>query len=867
MKIQCKNGLTALHWAAGRGLLDAIKVTLETPGIDKQKLLGIQDKNGYTALCLAMEKSQANAIKVLLKHQINTVGLRGNDKEALKFLKPDDLREILKIKFTDGLGEVNGPIRLERESLILKAIYEYLKIYGTDEKGLVVMTDQINALTRECNDIGKIAEAILIQQEINRVIREIMPRSQDQSVTIEDDSTEIANKNAEALQAAQEQLTEKMHHAYGKGAVPHRPYLYGDIFEEYYIDAMNKLLALRLHQNLKKSGTKINVIAAQIIKNSYSVANAVKTLTVQFEENSAIMMPCLVQSSEESDMCHWIGMVLIKSLSGIGVTYLDSENKVASIILKESIVTQLQKYNPGKEIRFGTKSLERQKYNNCGPEVIENLVYFFTGNRATQEGAIYIHSLLLENTLLDQTVYQLKIEQNNHMIKFLSNQVPLGVDRLMSVTCPHTTMISTSNDAYTGSIIISNPTNNIGTKTTTFETISQQRSQSLSMFQNLIHKLSDKLDISWQYKQMLYRPEVNQFNNIVNAYNILTAEGHKVSINILKDLRAFKKSILIKVHPDKGGNKEDFDFMQALEEKFNKSIDITKTISEKLSELQPIIYKINIGFRAIDTVIDATRAIYEPVLGNVKKVIIDTTYLYSMYHGVNSYSFIISGADILYQTYKGDYIQALQQSITTLGYLVLPFVINSLGVPYLGFAHSLSMAIYSGYNVIDNGYSFCLEFNSSEFELRSGAAYKALAQTLLYSLLQFLYTFKDVAKGYDLRANNIKLDLAKVVIKAKLEAQGEPYQKTYEYVYNPLLEEKYRLSNQSVQGRITREEVAKHSTIISNEQSYENCMGIKNILDNIASNYDCSTQNDNKILDHVFISVSGYNHFEVVEYL
>jgi hypothetical protein len=167
-----------------------------------------------------------------------------------------------------------------------------------------------------------------------------MPRSQDQSVTIEDDSTEIANKNAEALQAAQEQLTEKMHHAYGKGAVPHRPYLYGDIFEEYYIDAINKLLALRLHQNLKKSGTKINVIAAQIIKNSYSVANAVKTLTVQFEENSAIMMPCLVQSSEESDMCHWIGMVLIKSLSGIGVTYLDSENSdlYPFIIIREYFI-------------------------------------------------------------------------------------------------------------------------------------------------------------------------------------------------------------------------------------------------------------------------------------------------------------------------------------------------------------------------------------------------------------------------------------------------------------------------------------------------------------------------------------------------
>jgi ankyrin repeat protein len=138
LEIQDGNGNTILHLATGRNQVDTIKVIVETPEINTQSLLKIQDKNGYTALCLAMEKSQANAIKVLLKHQINTVGLRGNDKEALKFLKPDDLREILKIKFTDGLGEVNGPIRLERESLILKAIYEYLKIYGTDEKGLVV---------------------------------------------------------------------------------------------------------------------------------------------------------------------------------------------------------------------------------------------------------------------------------------------------------------------------------------------------------------------------------------------------------------------------------------------------------------------------------------------------------------------------------------------------------------------------------------------------------------------------------------------------------------------------------------------------------------------------------------------------------
>ena len=39
LKIQDKNGYTALHMATGIGLVDAIKAILEAPGVDIQVLL------------------------------------------------------------------------------------------------------------------------------------------------------------------------------------------------------------------------------------------------------------------------------------------------------------------------------------------------------------------------------------------------------------------------------------------------------------------------------------------------------------------------------------------------------------------------------------------------------------------------------------------------------------------------------------------------------------------------------------------------------------------------------------------------------------------------------------------------------------
>ena len=87
----------------------------------------MQRDNGDTALSCAVKGYRVNAVKILFEHQISTIGLRGDEKEAIKFLKPENLREILKIKFSPELGEAGSTIRLERESLVLKAIYDHLK--------------------------------------------------------------------------------------------------------------------------------------------------------------------------------------------------------------------------------------------------------------------------------------------------------------------------------------------------------------------------------------------------------------------------------------------------------------------------------------------------------------------------------------------------------------------------------------------------------------------------------------------------------------------------------------------------------------------------------------------------------------------
>ncbi len=409
----------------------------------------------------------------------------------------------------------------------------------------------------------------------------------------------------------------------------------------------------------------------------------------------------------------------------------------------------------------------------------------------------------------------------------------------------------------------------------------------LSSTQDTVESVTDRTSIFghkfyntlvWHLKHIVYREEISQFKEI------LQRNGIDSSVDVLSESLNFKKSVLLKLHPDKGGSKEDFIAAQNLQKKFRDSLDVKGLIDDKIKAIQPIIHKATIEFKFLDSVVDSARLYYEPTTNNAKKVLLDSTYLYSIYQGVNGYSSVISALDISYQFYQGEYASAVTQGTTTISYMVAPYAISYIGIPYLGFAYGTAMAIYTGYGAVSNLYSFYQEYGSIEVSLRSATAYKDLTQMLSYSSLQYVYDFASATKEYEVQINNIKLVLEKAAIKTQLEAQGEFGKKLYDYIYGPLLEEKYALLNQALQGIITEDEIetlkAKHITITSDEQIYEHCMEIRNIEANINSSSQSNRDNGessnadvehyycyndkHKMLGHVLI---GDNHFEVIESL
>jgi hypothetical protein len=197
---------------------------------------------------------------------------------------------------------------------------------------------------------------------------------------------------------------------HGSGDKYRLPYI-SNLFEEYYTSGLDNILDSRIEQ----LSTRSNYVA--VVKNSLVGINDVSNI-VRMTQSKSTILPLLIDSKLGS--YHWVGLIINKDNDRLNIIYLDSENHAIPSILV-SIINELNQVGFKKPISFTQMSLEQQRYNNCGPELIENFVYYLTGVRATQEAAIYLHSLLTENRLLDPVEYKLKIEENNKIIKFLSN--------------------------------------------------------------------------------------------------------------------------------------------------------------------------------------------------------------------------------------------------------------------------------------------------------------------------------------------------------------------------------------------------------------------------------------------------------------
>jgi hypothetical protein len=230
-----------------------------------------------------------------------------------------------------------------------------------------------------------------------------------------------------------------------------------------------------------------------------------------------------------------------------------------------------------------------------------------------------------------------------------------------------------------------------------------------------------------------------------------------------------------------------------------------KWLQDKLCQVKLAVHKTTIGFKGLDFAVDSARLLYKPGLENAKSVALDASYLYSMIEGVNGYSVIVNGAEVVYQMHSGEYHKAFNTGAATLNAIVLPYILAVCNRPYLGFAYGIWAAASTAYNAALNAYSFVLELKEKDANLKSTVAYKELVEWLAASSLQILYGFEACATEYKLQINDLLFE--KTIVKAKTEGEFEQRAEAL---------------------------MAKHHS-----QSYEHCVEVRSEDVKPSSEYDC----------------------------
>jgi tetratricopeptide (TPR) repeat protein len=487
----------------------------------------------------------------------------------------------------------------------------------------------------------------------------------------------------------------------------------GDIVDssfEYYNSGIDQILKLRI------VNPKVRLLEAQYSTKQLNFAaerlvNDVSSALLS-DQAQAVLVPFNLHNE------HWLGLAFMYTGGVVKVTYMDSEQGAMALELKYGLERGLSKN--GYQTQFSEARLERQRYSNCGPELIENFAYHLTGTRATQEAAVYVHSLLVENNLLDPKEYGLKIAENNKLIGFLSNTAPLPIRSMEAFPIAQRPLPHASSQRKLGS--------------SPFSSESRRK------------------------------PSSGLTRGSSPQYQISMCEDGSSGQARRKGLDpSFRWD-------DAGGGVDaiDLNLLPAIEQ-FNRLW--AKWLQDKLHQVNAVVHKTTMGFKGLDLAVDSARLLYKPDLENAKSVALDASYLYSMYSGVNGYSALVSGAEIAYQLHSGEYHSAFNTGAATLSAMALPYILAMCNRPYLGFAYGILVAASTAYTAALNAYSFVLELKEKDANLKSTVAYKELVEWLAASSLQTLYDFEACATEYKLQINDLLFE--KAIVKAKTQGEFE----------------------------------------------------------------------------------------------
>ncbi|WP_425361607.1 Ulp1 family isopeptidase [Candidatus Tisiphia endosymbiont of Ceraclea dissimilis] len=194
----------------------------------------------------------------------------------------------------------------------------------------------------------------------------------------------------------------------GKGYGEHQENSYWhDYWYEYSKEAMDTILKLRLKstgiENVKSvsidhafnESSKLYFAKDLRAKISSGFSDNIKANSSNDNNTTKLLIPINLDNK------HWVGLVIEHSSDKIIAYYMDSEGEYIPEILKNSLENELVKLYPSLHIKIIEQPVASQKYNNCGLEVIENLVASCGIPRITEDEVVAIHSLLVEDKQLN----------------------------------------------------------------------------------------------------------------------------------------------------------------------------------------------------------------------------------------------------------------------------------------------------------------------------------------------------------------------------------------------------------------------------------------------------------------------------------
>jgi hypothetical protein len=418
-------------------LNEAIGILDEAIGLRTQKQAEYREIQGQII-------AQRNSIEEHLeREELEKIKLRSRVDEVIRrfnIIIEQDLSEesyIDLIDITKELHELIDEQKINEPYIVNRMLVTEMRIARYELRAELKMQDSrklkaaiINLLRNEILvlDLLEIAGGG-VREELNQLLSELRNNrssGREQRVELAGIAERVLDRETQIGRQVQERLAKETHEEKGNSLVK-RQYLIGDSFESYYMDGMDHLLSFRVNQ-LFTEGT-IKLLPSTIV-NSNKVVDLFKVISL-FEQilskpYSIVVQPLLIPSVVDDKVYHWVGIVGERRGSVIQISYLDSEKESMIEGLEEGIINKLEELYPSSKTSFTRIPVEQQRYNNCGPELIENFIYYLTGTRATQEAAIYLHSLLLENTLLNPKEYRLEIEENNKLIQLLLNSSPIS---------------------------------------------------------------------------------------------------------------------------------------------------------------------------------------------------------------------------------------------------------------------------------------------------------------------------------------------------------------------------------------------------------------------------------------------------------